>query len=518
MASPATSTSAPKVRRTTRCTTRNVRRGAIVLVIIAVIIACLGLILFPKIWPFTRESILQNLSEAADSTVTAENYHATFFPPGCTLDGLVFQHHGSRFITIRKLVVEGTYLGILRHHVRRIEAIGAHVYIPAFGSNESFHTQHSQTVVDELVANGSYVEFESKPPRKNPFHFDIHDATLRNVQWGGAIVYHLRFHNPNPPGEISTDGKFGAWAEGHPEDTPFSGRYIFDRADLGVYGGIAGLLSSQGQFDGALKHLNVTGTTRTPDFEVKSSGHKVKLDTQFNAYVNAMNGDTFLNRVVANFGRTTVIAEGSVAHSPGKKGKVTDLRLSARDGRIEDVLGLFVSERSPMSGPVSLQAKAMIPPGQDAFEKKVELDGHFGIDQGSFSKQKTQQDVDELSAGARGQTKEDPETVLTDLTGQVKLQRGVAHFSDLSFGIPGANARMHGTYNILNYKIDLHGHMRVDTKISQTSSGVKALLLKLMDPIFKKRKKGEVVPIHIQGTYQKPQFGLDLTNKTPTKE
>ena len=57
----------------------------------------------------------------------------------------------------------------------------------------------------------------------------------------------------------------------------------------------------------------------------------------------------------------------------------------------------------------------------------------------------------------------------------------------------------------------MHGRMRVDTKISKTASGVKALLLKTMDPFFKKKKKGEVVPVHITGTYEHPQFGLDLT-------
>jgi len=72
---------------------------------------------------------------------------------------------------------------------------------------------------------------------------------------------------------------------------------------------------------------------------------------------------------------------------------------------------------------------------------------------------------------------------------------------------------MHGKYSILNHAVDLHGQMRVDTKISKTSSGAKALLLKIMDPIFKKKKHGEVVPVHITGTYEKPQFGLDLVNK-----
>ena len=108
---------------------------------------------------------------------------------------------------------------------------------------------------------------------------------------------------------------------------------------------------------------------------------------------------------------------------------------------------------------------------------------------------------------------EDAETVLTDLKGRVLLEAGVATFYDLSFGIPGADARLYGTYNLLDHKIDLHGRMRVDTRISKTTTGMKSLLLKAMDPFFKKKKKGEVVPVHIGGTYEHPQFGLDLTNQ-----
>jgi hypothetical protein len=76
---------------------------------------------------------------------------------------------------------------------------------------------------------------------------------------------------------------------------------------------------------------------------------------------------------------------------------------------------------------------------------------------------------------------------------------------------------MQGNYNVENHRIDLHGNMKVDTNISNTSSGVKSLLLKIMDPFFHKKKKGEVVPIHILGTYEKPQFGLDLGNKQKAK-
>jgi hypothetical protein len=53
--------------------------------------------------------------------------------------------------------------------------------------------------------------------------------------------------------------------------------------------------------------------------------------------------------------------------------------------------------------------------------------------------------------------------------------------------------------------------MQVDSKISDTTSGMKSMMLKVMDPFFKKKKKkGEIVPVHIGGTYDKPTFGLDL--------
>ena len=77
---------------------------------------------------------------------------------------------------------------------------------------------------------------------------------------------------------------------------------------------------------------------------------------------------------------------------------------------------------------------------------------------------------------------------------------------------------MDGTFNLINSKVDLHGQLQVDTKISNTENGAKALLLKAVEPFFKKKKKGEVIPVRISGTYQHPSFGLDLEDKKTQKD
>lgn len=512
IAAPPVNTSATKQPRS-----RTPQRKRIVLFIftgVFCVVMFLAAVAWNRIWPFTESAVVQDLSEASDSTVTIRSSRRTYFPvPGCILEGVEF-HHGAKnwtLITIDRLTIEGSYLGIFTKHVPRIKAEGGRVRVPPFGSGTTFSSQHSSLVVDELVANGTVVEFARDDAQKRPIRFDVYGAVLHGVQWGSPMEYELKLHNPEPAGELAVRGKFGAWTTGTPGDTPISGEYTFERADLGVYGGVAGILSSSGQFGGHLGRVDISGTTDVPDFEVKSGGHKVNLATQFDAYVDAIHGDTFLKRVNAHFGRTNLVVAGSIARATTSKGKIALLTLTSLRGRIEDVLGLFVkAPHSPMSGAIAFKAKVEIPSGKEPFLRKVKLQGTFGIDDGSFSKSETQKNVNELSAGARGEKIENAETVLTDLKGEVGLNDGTANFSNLSFGIPGADANMYGTYNLITEKIDLHGKMRVDTKISKTSSGFKSFLLRAIDPIFKKKNKGEIVPVHITGTYDKPQFGLDL--------
>jgi hypothetical protein len=432
---------------------------------------------------------------------------------------------------VERLRIEGSFAGLFTKRVKFVHAEGVRILIPPPDSDEHFQTpKRSPFVIDDLTADGAVLEVASREADKQPLKFLFHNLVLSDVGSNGPASFQARFSTPEPPGEITTTGKFGPWSEVDLGKTAVSGAYSFQQADLGVFRGIAGLLSSTGKFSGQLDRIEVQGGTDTPRFTVTSSAHEVQLQTQFQASVNGENGDTFLQNVAATLLKTSVRSEGSVAGKPGQSGKTASVDLAVKDGRIEDILLLFAqSERAPMSGMVSFHAKVSIPPGKRPFLEKVELQGDFGIDAGTFTKSETQEGVNHLSEGALRQEdhhkadkdRENPETVLSDLKGHVRLKDGTARLSNLSFSVPGALARMHGTYSLLAQKIDLHGTLKTDSEPSKATQGVKALMVKLLDPFFKKKHVGYEMPIKITGTYDHPSFGLDLGDqdvKKPQKE
>ena len=299
-----------------------------------------------------------------------------------------------------------------------------------------------------------------------------------------------------------------------------SGEYYFKDANLETFPGISGILSSSGKYRGTLEHLQVEGNTDVPAFAVDRSAHETELQTHFHAEVNALNGDVFLQNVGARFRQTSIWSHGKIAGEKGHNGKVAALDFAAKNGRIQDLLLLFIqSPHAPMTGAVSFRAEVAVPAGDEPFLDKLQLQGDFGIDDGSFTNSDTRLGVTNLSLGASGEKKKDsdedatdPQSVLSDLKGHVVVQDGAARFSDLSFSVPGALARMNGTYNLINEKIDLHGILTTKEEVSQTTHGMKALFLKMLDPFLKNKSAGYVTPVKISGTYDHPSFGLDLGN------
>jgi hypothetical protein len=95
----------------------------------------------------------------------------------------------------------------------------------------------------------------------------------------------------------------------------------------------------------------------------------------------------------------------------------------------------------------------------------------------------------------------------------VELRDATANFRELSFSVPGASTRMHGTYNLQNQQVDLHGTLKTDVELSKMTNGYKSVLLKPFDDLFKRKHAGAEIPVHLVGTYSDPQAGLDLPLK-----
>jgi hypothetical protein len=125
--------------------------------------------------------------------------------------------------------------------------------------------------------------------------------------------------------------------------------------------------------------------------------------------------------------------------------------------------------------------------------------------------------VSSLSVRASGEKKKDldenPPDIACELKGTVSVREGIANFSVLTFTVPGAVAQLEGTFNLITKDIDLRGTLVTEASLSHDAGGIKSVLLRPFDPLFKKKRAGAVVPIKIGGTYSHPSYGLALTAK-----
>jgi hypothetical protein len=363
------------------------------LIVLASIVAAAAVLLAVK-WPFTKVRVVERLQEATATRVQIGSFHGEYFPhPGCVAKQVTFQQKGADqpLMSIQTLTIRSSFFGLFTKHVARVRADGTHIVLPALGAGLSLggHNQ-SGTIIDQLVADGAVLDIQARNAGGQPTRFLLHQFRLGGLGGERALTFQTIFNNPKPPGVVSAEGTFGPWKTGSAASTAVAGRYAFRHADLSVFRGIAGTLSSNGTFRGTFQRLRVQGTTDTPDFEVARSGHKFHLSGQFQALVDATKGDVALEDAAALVGRTTVAAEGRVAPTQPKQGKTASLDFLVRDGRIEDVLLLFIKDpRSPLMGLTSFRAHITIPPGQADFVRKVKLEGEFGIGGARFTARRT---------------------------------------------------------------------------------------------------------------------------------
>jgi AsmA-like C-terminal region len=414
-------------------------------------------------------------------------------------------------------------------HVDTVYVKGMELNIPPKESRREFtkkmrsQTRKVSVFVDQFVCQDTKLIINTLNPDKAPLEFAISDLNMKDIGPGQPMRFDATLVNPKPVGNIHSTGLFGPWQEDDPRDTPVQGDYSFSQADLSTLKGIAGILSSTGKYEGTLSSIVVDGSTDTPDFRLAITGHPVPLHTEFHAIVDGTNGDTHLKPVKATFLKSSLIASGSVTRMINQHGHDIELDVVIDHARIEDLLRLGVhTDPAVMNGPVQMQTKLGLLPGEGDVADRLKLSGNFHVSGGHFSNEKVQSRVDSLSLRSQGKMeaqKENvaPEKVPVDLQGVFTLKDGLLSFSLIHFLIPGTHVDMAGNYSLDGRTFDFRGTVRMDAKLSQMTTGWKSLLLKPVDRFFSKDGAGTEVPVKITGTESEPHFGLDFHNKDEHK-
>jgi hypothetical protein len=73
-----------------------------------------------------------------------------------------------------------------------------------------------------------------------------------------------------------------------------------------------------------------------------------------------------------------------------------------------------------------------------------------------------------------------------------------------------ADEAVQGSYGLRSESINLHGQLELSAKLSHTTTGIRSVLLRGLDPLFRNGAGGSVLPIKITGSRSNPSFGLEL--------
>ena len=376
--------------------------------------------------------------------------------------------------------------------------------------------------VESLECTDARLVLGTARPGKLPLEFAIAHFKLTEIAPGAAMRFDATLTNPRPVGVIHSAGTFGPWQVDDPAETPIAADYRFDHADLAIFKGIAGILTSTGHYQGVLRDLTVDGEADVPDFRLSHFGNPVSLNTRFHARVDGTNGDTWLEPVHATLGRSRFTAQGKIVRvlagePPATKvlGHDIALNVDVTQGRIEDFMRLASNSPTPqLTGDLTLKAALHIPPGAAPVPERITVRGTFNLAQMQFTSAKIQDRVVELSLRGQGRPNDikttAPVTISARMEGSFQFAAGTLTLPAFGYTVPGADIRMKGAYGLESGTLDFSGTVRMDATVSKMVGGWKGFLLKPADRFFRKNGAGTEIPIQIQGTREDPRFGIDF--------
>jgi hypothetical protein len=489
-------------------------------------------VFFHRAAPILRARVIETLSTRFDSRVELASFDVSVFQ-GFEVNGCGLKLYPRHLDMQQPLFSVDTFsfrtgwrdLFRTPMHIGQVQISGLAINLPPKEQRSNvprLDTQGSgsgkiQILVDELLIDRATLVLGTDKPGKVPLDFEISKLRMTSVGANQPMKFHAILTNPKPVGYIDSTGSFGPYNTQHPGGTPVSGTYAFSHSDLSTLKGIGGILSSTGIYKGTLNNIVVDGETDTPNFRLTSANYSMPLHTKFHAIVDGTNGDTYLQPVDARLGESDFSCKGAVINVKGK-GHVIDLDVNVPNGRIQDFLQLGVKTTPVvMTGWLTMKTKLHIPPGKESVTRKIGLKGGFTLGQIHFTNPDVEDKVDMLSLRAQGDPKDakpGAEDVHSEMVGQFELGGGKLSFSKLDYTLPGATVALTGEYSLDGDQFEFDGKMRTDAKVSQmVASKWKSILLKPVDPFFKKDGAGAEIPVKISGTKSAPKFGLDLHHK-----
>jgi hypothetical protein len=500
----------------------------------AVVAAATFEILLSRAEPILRARLVQSLSNRFHSRVEMGAFDVSLLR-GFEVSGkdlAIYPYNiasTTPTFSVRHFAFRTGYRSLVRSpmHISHVEVDGLRINLPPKSQRKALpHLNNGQgkgsnvsISVDEMDCTDTVLSLGTDKPGKLPQRFVIQSLTLRTIGVGQPMDFTAMLTNPKPVGQIESHGYFGPWNAAQPGATALGGAYSFHDADLGTIKGIGGILSSQGQYQGTLDRIVVDGKTDTPDFQVKISGHKVPLHTDFHAIVDGTDGNTYLQPVKAQFLHSSLTAQGYVVRAQGEPGRHVYLDVAIDQARIEDLLRLGVRTDPPvLQGQAQLHTKLDLPPGSEDVAHRLRLQGNFAIVNGRFSSEKIQSRIDELSLRSQGEvelaTQEardgKVQVARSQMRGDFNLADASMNLSNVHYDIPGTSIKLAGVYSLDGAKFNFTGTADMQATVSRMVGGWKGVLLMPLDRVFQKNGVGTEIPFKIDGTRSDPHFGLDF--------
>src|SRR4030095_14330854 len=242
---------------------------------LAVAVVFVGLIIaLASVVPFSSETarrqVIEVLSTRLDAEVELTELRFRVLPQFHAEGvGLTIRHRGRRdvppLISIKRFTAEGSALRLLQRHVTQVTVDELDIEIPPDRNRDSAPgaeppaspTPGSDSrdggrtfVVDAMIAHDPRLVIIPRDSDKPPKVWSIHDLRMGALSLDKPMTFSAALENAVPPGAIETSGTFGPWGreEPGPGQTPLEGKFTFERADLGVFKGISGILSAVGTF------------------------------------------------------------------------------------------------------------------------------------------------------------------------------------------------------------------------------------------------------------------------------